>query len=64
MSKVKLTWEEESELSHSPNKRKITIEQNTSDLDIHDFLNSLIRPLLHAIGFQQKTIEDVIGEYY
>ncbi len=42
--------------------RSVTIYEEVADLNISDFIDKFIRPLLSGVGYTEKTIEKYIGE--
>lgn len=38
------------------------IELRRGDLDIHDMIDSVVRPLLLGAGYMQQNVDDVLGE--
>ena len=63
-SLTRLTYESLSAMVfNEPAITKIVIEQNVSDLTLDEFLDTIIRPLLGAIGYSSKVINEYLGEY-
>ena len=56
---MRITLEETEQNDIIYPNRKVMIEYQTDDMDIHEFYENLIKPALVAMTFSEKTIEDV-----
>ena len=51
------------EIKHSDGQiQRISIEENSSEHDLHDFLYRLVRPMLHSVGYSESIINEYLNE--
>jgi len=60
MSRTTIMLTEVSDLSGKSETRRFMIEEEIADLDIWDFRDSFIVPLLLAIGYGESSINKII----
>jgi hypothetical protein len=61
MNETGMYYKETSDLSGKDEIKSVCITENAADLDIYDFTDKFIVPMLRSIGYRDKTINKVIN---